>query len=216
MGREAPLSIQNINGSREVKSREGNRKIRINDGKPQDYLIRVNRHPVAADQVLQEGNRVSSTPTKIEEARRRVGWGKLAGPPMLLWEPFSLAIQPTRIPALPEETIEIGLGGPGRTHLHGQRLTHGLLRAAAQARQLGRVQRTAGQGREQTVGQLLRHLGSPANAIGRGETPTAETGPGTSTAALALTGATGPETTLAALAEPVAPAKLASPSICGL
>ena len=37
-------------------------------GKPQDYLIRVNRQPVAADQVLQEGDRVSLTPTKIEGA----------------------------------------------------------------------------------------------------------------------------------------------------
>ena len=35
---------------------------------PQDYLIRVNRQPVAADQVLQEGDRVSVTPTKIEGA----------------------------------------------------------------------------------------------------------------------------------------------------
>jgi sulfur carrier protein ThiS len=37
-------------------------------GRPQDYLIRVNRQPVAADQVLQEGDRVSFTPTKIEGA----------------------------------------------------------------------------------------------------------------------------------------------------
>jgi hypothetical protein len=39
-------------------------------GKPQDYLIRVNRQPAAADQVLQEGDRVSFTPIKIEGARR--------------------------------------------------------------------------------------------------------------------------------------------------
>jgi hypothetical protein len=38
-------------------------------GKPQDYLIRVNRQPAAADQVLQAGDRVSFTPTKIEGAR---------------------------------------------------------------------------------------------------------------------------------------------------
>ena len=37
-------------------------------GRPQDYLIRVNRQPVSADQVLQEGDRVSFTPTKIEGA----------------------------------------------------------------------------------------------------------------------------------------------------
>ena len=33
-----------------------------------DYLIRVNRQPAAADQVLQEGDRVSFTPAKIEGA----------------------------------------------------------------------------------------------------------------------------------------------------
>jgi hypothetical protein len=37
-------------------------------GKPADYLIRVNRQPAAANQVLQEGDRVSFTPTKIEGA----------------------------------------------------------------------------------------------------------------------------------------------------
>ena len=36
--------------------------------KPEDYLIRVNRLPAAADQALQEGDRVSITPTKIEGA----------------------------------------------------------------------------------------------------------------------------------------------------
>ena len=36
--------------------------------KPQDYLIRVNRQPVAADQVLHENDRVSFTPVKIEGA----------------------------------------------------------------------------------------------------------------------------------------------------
>ena len=33
-----------------------------------DFLIRVNRQPVAADQVLADGDRVSMTPTKIEGA----------------------------------------------------------------------------------------------------------------------------------------------------
>jgi hypothetical protein len=37
-------------------------------GKPRDYLIRVNRQPTAPDQLLQEGDRVSFTPTKIEGA----------------------------------------------------------------------------------------------------------------------------------------------------
>jgi sulfur carrier protein ThiS len=41
---------------------------RIAHGKPQDYLIRVNRQPVAAGQTLQDGDRVSITPTKIEGA----------------------------------------------------------------------------------------------------------------------------------------------------
>ena len=36
--------------------------------KPENYLIRVNRLPVSADQVLQEGDRVSFTPVKIEGA----------------------------------------------------------------------------------------------------------------------------------------------------
>ena len=36
---------------------------------PTDYLIRVNRQPVAREQVLQEGDRVTVTPTKIEGAQ---------------------------------------------------------------------------------------------------------------------------------------------------
>ena len=36
--------------------------------RPQDYLIRVNRQPCPSDQVLQEQDRVSITPTKIEGA----------------------------------------------------------------------------------------------------------------------------------------------------
>src|SRR5690606_27902702 len=32
-------------------------------GKPRDYLIRVNRQPTPPDQILQEGDRVSFTPT---------------------------------------------------------------------------------------------------------------------------------------------------------
>ncbi len=37
-------------------------------GRPQDYLIRVNRQPAAADAVLQDGDRVTITPVKIEGA----------------------------------------------------------------------------------------------------------------------------------------------------
>jgi sulfur carrier protein ThiS len=36
---------------------------------PQDYLIRVNRQPVPKDYVLQEGDRITATPLKIEGAR---------------------------------------------------------------------------------------------------------------------------------------------------
>ena len=41
---------------------------RVTSGRPEDYLIRVNRLPAAADQMLQEGDRVSFTPVKIEGA----------------------------------------------------------------------------------------------------------------------------------------------------
>jgi hypothetical protein len=36
--------------------------------KPEDYLIRVNRQACARDQVLQEGDRVTFTPNKIQVA----------------------------------------------------------------------------------------------------------------------------------------------------
>ena len=35
----------------------------------EDYLIRVNRQPVPRDYVLQENDRVTITPTKVEGAR---------------------------------------------------------------------------------------------------------------------------------------------------
>jgi len=38
----------------------------IPSGKASDFLIRVNRQPTSSNQVLQEGDRVSITPTKIE------------------------------------------------------------------------------------------------------------------------------------------------------
>lgn len=36
------------------------------DREPGDFLIRVNRQPVARDYVLQENDRVTITPTKVE------------------------------------------------------------------------------------------------------------------------------------------------------
>jgi hypothetical protein len=41
----------------------------IPGGKPSDYLIRVNRLPVGRDQVLQDNDRISITPVKIQGAR---------------------------------------------------------------------------------------------------------------------------------------------------
>lgn len=42
----------------------------IDSSRPSDYLIRVNRQPCPADQVLQDGDRISITPTKIAGAAR--------------------------------------------------------------------------------------------------------------------------------------------------
>ncbi|MBY0528010.1 MAG: hypothetical protein K2R98_31725 [Gemmataceae bacterium] len=42
---------------------------RLPGRKAEDYLIRVNRQPASADQMLQAGDRVTMTPTKIEGAR---------------------------------------------------------------------------------------------------------------------------------------------------
>ena len=41
---------------------------RMKNARPEDYLIRVNRQPCTAGQQLQEGDRVSITPRKIEGA----------------------------------------------------------------------------------------------------------------------------------------------------
>ena len=43
---------------------------RMPGGRPHNYLIRVNRLPASADQILHEQDRVSFTPTKIEGAGR--------------------------------------------------------------------------------------------------------------------------------------------------
>ncbi len=41
---------------------------RVHQGKSEEYLIRFNRHPVSSNYTLQEGDRISITPTKIEGA----------------------------------------------------------------------------------------------------------------------------------------------------
>ena len=41
---------------------------KVGTSKPSHYLIRVNRQPCPASQILQDGDRISITPTKIEGA----------------------------------------------------------------------------------------------------------------------------------------------------
>ncbi|WP_417379066.1 MoaD/ThiS family protein [Gimesia sp.] len=41
----------------------------MGDAEARDYLIRVNRQPCPPDQQLQDADRISITPTKIEGAR---------------------------------------------------------------------------------------------------------------------------------------------------
>jgi len=38
------------------------------DSQAQDFLIRVNRQPVSADQLLQDGDRITISPVKIAGA----------------------------------------------------------------------------------------------------------------------------------------------------
>ena len=54
---------------------------RVPHGKPADYLIRVNRQPTSRDAVLQSGDRISITPTKIE------GAATLPSQKGTVWEP---------------------------------------------------------------------------------------------------------------------------------
>ena len=60
---------------------------RLPHGKPADYLIRVNRQPTSRDAVLQPGDRISITPTKIE--------GAVSSPPRkgIVWEPVHGSIR---------------------------------------------------------------------------------------------------------------------------
>ena len=56
----------------------------VHSNKPDSYLIRVNRQPVTSDQVLQERDRVSFTPVKIEGAEDRLGvWDTSLSLPVL-------------------------------------------------------------------------------------------------------------------------------------
>ena len=55
----------NVNEGTTVKSFFSEK---LHDCNPEDYLIRVNRQPVASDYALQEGDRVTATPVKIEGA----------------------------------------------------------------------------------------------------------------------------------------------------
>ena len=41
---------------------------RMPNGQASDFLLRVNRQPCSRDQVLQDGDRVTITPTKIQGA----------------------------------------------------------------------------------------------------------------------------------------------------
>ncbi|MCX5637385.1 MAG: molybdopterin converting factor [Planctomycetota bacterium] len=43
-------------------------KIKMSGKEASDYMIRVNRQPVARDYILQENDRITITPTKIEGA----------------------------------------------------------------------------------------------------------------------------------------------------
>ncbi len=45
-------------------------KEKMPDAQAEDYLIRVNRQPVARDYILQENDRITVTPTKIEGAQQ--------------------------------------------------------------------------------------------------------------------------------------------------
>ena len=62
-GFAAQIEVTDGSTVRELFARE------VPHAKPGQYLIRVNRQPAAADQVLREGDRVSFTPVKIEGAR---------------------------------------------------------------------------------------------------------------------------------------------------
>ena len=55
---------------------------RLPHGKPADYLIRVNRQPTTREAVLQPGDRISITPTKIEGASAPLSHAKGS-----VWEP---------------------------------------------------------------------------------------------------------------------------------
>jgi len=55
-------------GRRQWHHRRSTVPRRVPYSKPEDYLIRVNRQHVTAGQVLQENDRVSCTPIKLQGA----------------------------------------------------------------------------------------------------------------------------------------------------
>lgn len=76
---------------------------RLPHGRPQDYLIRVNRQPTTAGYVLQAGDRVSITPTKIEGATKDPStvMFQIPIPPLkgARWEPDNVLTASTYLPS---------------------------------------------------------------------------------------------------------------------
>ena len=78
---------------------------RIPHGRPGDYLIRVNRQPTTADYVLQEGDRVSITPRKIEGAVYRPPVLQTKGLPWELGNSSIPCTWPTRFSGRPSSAV---------------------------------------------------------------------------------------------------------------
>jgi hypothetical protein len=90
-------------------------------------LGRPSGHPRAVDAPIACGRFLLGS-CWVGAATLRLDSARLAMPSS---RPSALAAQPTRIPALPEETVEIGLLGPGLAGLYGQPLIQGRFRDAS-------------------------------------------------------------------------------------
>ena len=66
---------------------------KVPHGNPGRYLIRVNRQPATCDQMLQEGDRVSFTPTKIEGAANTSSTARLRSRAKAWWLVVSSSIR---------------------------------------------------------------------------------------------------------------------------